>query len=97
MNDGKLPVILRLEVDQMRYGICTALTQHAAGINDYIQEAVNNQCTAENLQKELDHYIQQTVVREIKSSIDRYFSIGPGRQVINEAVWEKIPAALKDD
>jgi hypothetical protein len=77
--------IIRLEVEGMKYAIKTALTQHAFEIDTYIQEAVDQYCSDDNLRQVVTAQARAAIESSVKDEIDRFFR-GAGRKAVADAV-----------
>ena len=94
MSDVRLPII-RLEVEGMKYAICTALTEHAAQMDADIKAAVEAYCTPENLKKIVTASATKILDATIREEVEKFFRYtGEGRQAVAQAVKECI---LKKD
>jgi len=84
--------IIKLEVEGMKYAICTALTEYAAQMDTYIQEAVESFCTEGNLRKVVTAAANVALEQTIKTEVDKFFRHGAGSVAVAEAVRESILA-----
>jgi|VirMetMinimDraft_7_1064189.scaffolds.fasta_scaffold327519_2 SpoVK/Ycf46/Vps4 family AAA+-type ATPase len=84
-----IPVI-RLEIQNMKYAIQTALTQHAAQMDADIQAAVESYCTAENISRVVREAARSALQEAIRSEVDKFFRYGNGREAVAAAVKESI-------
>lgn len=86
----QLPII-RLEVEGMKYAICTALTEHAAQMDADIKAAVESYCTPENLKKIVTDSATRILDATIREEVEKFFRYnGEGRKAVAEAVKECI-------
>jgi hypothetical protein len=91
MSYGPRVPIIRLEVEGMKYSICTALTQHAAQMDADIQAAVDAYCTPENIAAVVRTAARDALDRAIKAEVAAFFDYGaPGRKVVAAAVKESL-------
>lgn len=86
----QLPII-RLEVEGMKYAICTALTEHAAQMDADIKAAVELYCTPENIKKIVTDSATRILDATIREEVEKFFRYnGEGRKAVAEAVKECI-------
>jgi hypothetical protein len=78
--------IIKLEVEGMKYAIKTALSQHAAEMDTYIQAAVEDYCSEENLKAVVMEQAAEAIELAIQDEIGRFFRIGNGRRAMADAV-----------
>lgn len=84
-----LPII-RLEVEQMKHTMLIALSQYTDDLNEILQQSVDDYCTSENLQRIIADETKRTLDSVIKTEVQRWFTHGEGREVIKQAVEQKL-------
>jgi len=82
--------IIRLEVEGMKYQIMTALTGHAAQMDEDIKTAVDQYCTPENMSRIVKKAASDALDFAIKTEVDAFFRYGGGRKAVAAAVKESI-------
>jgi hypothetical protein len=87
--------LIRLEIERMKYGITTALTQHQLLLDQEFQQAVEKFCTPENISRIVKSQVDITLEQVIREEVVTYFKVGPGREAITEAVEEKLKASFQ--
>ena len=84
------PLIIRLELDHMKYSILTALSQHAAQLDRDLRAAVDAYCTPANLARVIREQAKRTLDAVIKEEVNRFFMYGDGRAAVKAAVEQRL-------
>lgn len=82
--------IIRLEVEAMRHTIQVALSQHSAQLDQNIQSAIEEYCTADNIERVVKKAAAAALDVAIKEEVDRFFRYGAGREAVAASVKESI-------
>ena len=82
---SELPII-RLEMQQMKHTIITALTSHQLQINQYVDVTLQRAID----EFDYDSVVKQSVDEAITDAIKSYFKYGDGRKVIEAAVKQAL-------
>lgn len=93
MYSSSVPII-RLEVDRMKYAICTALTQYEAQLSVEIQAAVDEYCKPENIDKVISSAVSETLSGVLRQEVEDFFRKGDGRDIVREAVYKRLKEAV---
>jgi len=94
MENG-IPIICRLEVEGMKHSILTALSKYNLQIDEYVNEAVEELCTQENIKRIIDDTVSEIIPRVIKDSLQSLFLYGPVREAIDKAIKEKFSEMIE--
>jgi len=79
--------IVKLEVEGMKYAMYTALSEHAAQIDENIKQSVDAYCTSGNIASVIDQEVRIVLDAAIKEEIRNFFRYStPGRLAIREAI-----------
>jgi len=83
--------IIRLEVESMKYQICTVLSDYAAQMDEDMRQAVEDFCTPENIQRIVKTTAGRVLEQTIREEVEKFFRCeGEGRKAIAAAVKESI-------
>lgn len=94
--------VIRLEVQDMKYAIHTALTEHAAMRDASIKAAVNEFCTPGNIDRVIREAAMSALNAAVKEEVRNYFGRWNenGRLAVREAVIafldEEFPAKKEE-
>lgn len=80
-----MPVI-RLEIEGMKHTIMHAMTQYMTQMDSDIQAAVERACKPENISALIEATAREQIAKAVKYEIESFYSYGPGRKAIKEAV-----------
>lgn len=85
------PLIINLELEQMRYSVKAALAQRMASMDKMLQDAIDEACSSENLEK----IIKETAYKEMNQVVANcvkswFYYTAPGRKIIENAVHERM-------
>jgi len=79
--------IINLEVSNMKHTMRLMLTEHAARLDQSIQQAVEEFCTEDNIGRIVRTTAKEALNAAVKEEVLRFFSYGEnGRQAVREAV-----------
>ena len=79
--------IIKIEFESMRQSLRIAMTDQIARLDADVQAAIDQYCTAENLQVIIDSEVRTAVNSAVKEEVQRLFCYsGPGRQAIREEI-----------
>ena len=81
--------IIRIELDNMRHCIRSALMQHTLNIDEQVQKEIDRFATEENLSAIIGAEVRKAISSSVSEEVQRFFMYtGRGRMVIREAVEE---------
>lgn len=89
MLPGGFPTI-QLTLQRMEVSILHALSQYEADISTDIEAAVKAYCEPANIQRVIDEQVGRAIDTAIRSEVNDYFSHGPGRGRVREAVRKSL-------
>ncbi len=75
--------VLRLTLEGMQFDILKALTQYQLDLAEETRKAVEKFCTPENVQA-------TSMRRAIEEEVERFYRTGAGREVIRQAVNDRL-------
>lgn len=81
---------IRLELASMKQTIIMAFNDLQLAQAADVRAAVEAYCTPENLQTVLNAAVRDTLNREIKEEVDRFYRYGDGRDIVKKAVQERL-------
>lgn len=83
--------IITLTVEGMKLALKAALQQRTVEVDEYVQKALDEVCTPENLQSIITANAQTEITRAIGQEVQAFFQYsGYGREAIKEAVLEHL-------
>lgn len=82
--------IIRLEIERMRDTLCIALSEHTALISEEVQKAVEQFVTPENINSIVTAEVNRTLKSVIEDEIKAFYSFGPGRETVRNAVIRRL-------
>ena len=87
---------IRLELANMKQSIIMAFNDLQLAQSADVRAAVEAYCTPENLQTVINATVRDTLNREIKEEVDRFYRYGDGRGIIKQAVQERLARGETD-
>lgn len=79
--------IITLQVEQMKYTVAAALSEHTAMMDELVQRALNESLTPENIEGVIRRTVKSCVDTAVSEEIQSFFHYSaPGRAAIREAV-----------
>jgi hypothetical protein len=82
--------IIKLSIENMRYTMAYALSEHAAELDSTLQAALKAYCTPENLERVIRGEVTKVLDQVIKEEVRNWFVYGEGRKTIKKAVEKKL-------
>jgi ribosomal protein S3AE len=94
-NQGNVPLI-HVTVEQMKYTIAAALSEHCAQLDAQMQEALNAALKPERLKELLGKVAKREIDAAIDKAVSDFYRYGKGRDVIKELVTDELNGKFED-
>lgn len=78
--------IIRLEIEGMKQTIMRAMTQYMVQMDADIHAAVERACKPEHISALIEETARKEIAKAVRVEIETFYSYGPGRKAIKEAV-----------
>lgn len=88
------PIVIKLEVEGMRYSMLNAFSEHQGAMAEEVKRAVTEYCTPENLSSVVHKEARRCVDAAVAKAIDEYFRFGEGREAVKAAVLKLVATEL---
>lgn len=85
-----LPIIIKLEVENMKHTMCVALSQYTGQLDATLKQAVERFCTPENLERIIQTETDRILDEVLREEVKRWFVYGDGRAVIRLQVEQRL-------
>jgi len=88
---GNMPFpVMRLELENMKMTLLTALHEFSLQMDENLQQAVNDYCTPENLRRVIADETNRVLDAVIREEVRAWYTKGDGREVIKQAVADRL-------
>lgn len=88
--------LIHITVDQMKYTIAAALSEHCAQLDAQMQEALNAALEPGRLKELLDKVAKREIDAAIDRAVSDFYRYGKGRDVIKQLVTDELNSRYED-